>query len=205
MDFDVGEAGIGFADIDKAALVAHGEGVIGKQTSALAMAVLGDGDDNVEGGKGALELHPKLAAPAGNVGRLGCFCEQALVASFEGEEEAIFDFFDGVAEFRAGELEAGLLGGGEQAFEKQAALGEWGFEKGAAIEEEQVESDEADGDLGGCEEIDLFAAEALLELGEGDSAAVAPTDDFAVEDEITGDVADGVEELWEFCDAVERA
>ncbi len=51
----------------------------------------------------------------------------------------------------------------------------------------------------------MFAAEALLQLGERDSAAVAPADDFAVEDEVAGDAADRVEELGEFGDAIEGA
>src|SRR5260370_39906509 len=59
--------------------------------------------------------------------------------------------------------------------------------------------------LGVGEEIDVLAAEALLEFREGDGAAIAPADDFAVEDEIAGDVADGIEKLGKFGYAVERA
>ncbi len=59
--------------------------------------------------------------------------------------------------------------------------------------------------MGAGEEIDLLAAEALLEFREGDGAAIAPADDFAVEDEIAGDVADGIEKLGKFGYAVERA
>jgi hypothetical protein len=51
-----------------------------------------------------------LAAAAGNVGRLGRFGEEAFVASVEGEEEAILDFFGRAAKLGAGELEGGLLG-----------------------------------------------------------------------------------------------
>jgi len=55
------------------------------------------------------------------------------------------------------------------------------------------------------EQIDLFAAETLLEFGEWDSASVTPADDFAVEDEIADDAADRLEEFGEFGDAVEGA
>ncbi len=111
------------------------------------MAVFGDGDDDVERGERALELHPELAAAAGDVGRFGRFGEEAFVARVEGEAKAIFDLFDGAAKFGAGELESGLLGFGEQALEEKAALGERSVEEGAAVEEEQVEDDEADGNL----------------------------------------------------------
>jgi len=108
-DLDIREAGVGFANVDETTVVSHGEGVIGEQTAALAVAVFGDGDDDVEGGERALELHPELAAAAGNVGRLGGFGEEAFVAGVEGEEETIFDFFDRAAKLGASELEGGLL------------------------------------------------------------------------------------------------
>ena len=205
MNLAVGEAGVGFADIDEPAVVAHGERVIGEEAAALAVAVFGDSDDDVERGEGALELHPKLAATAGDIGRFGRFGEQAFVASADRKEEAIFDFFDRVAEFGTGELEGGLPDRGKKALQEEAALGKRSVEQGAAVEEEQVEGDEADGNLRAGEEIDLFPAEALLEFGERDGAAVAPSDDFAVEDEIAGDVADRVEQLGEFGDAIKGA
>src|SRR5258708_39972682 len=73
------------------------------------------------------------------------------------------------------------------------------------MEKEQIEGHKTDRHLGAGEEIDLLAAEALLEFREGDGAAIAPADDFAVEDEIAGDVADGIEKLREFGNAIERA
>src|SRR5258708_13922852 len=73
------------------------------------------------------------------------------------------------------------------------------------MEKEQIEGHKTDRHLGAGEEIDLLAAEALLEFREGDGAAIAPADDFAVEDEIAGDVADGIEKLGKFGYAVERA
>src|SRR5258708_30164179 len=66
-----------------------------------------------------------------------------------------------------------------------------------------MEGDEADGDLRAGEEVDLLAAQALLKFGEWDGAAIAEADYFAIEDEIAGDVADGLEEIGEFGDAIE--
>src|SRR5260370_36893143 len=53
--------------------------------------------------------------------------------------------------------------------------------------------------------MDLLGAGAVLQLGEGDGAAVAPADDFAVKDKIAGDCADRFEKLGEFGHAVEGA
>ena len=122
-----------------------------------------------------------------------------------GEEKTIFDFVDRATDLGAGELKSGLFGVGKKALEEQAALREGGVEQNAAVEEEQIEGDEANGNLRAGEKIDLFAAEALLKLGERDRAGVAPSDDFAVKDEIAGDVADRFEKFGEFRDAVECA
>ena len=89
--------------------------------------------------------------------------------------------------------------------ELQAALGEREVEELVVVEEEQVEGDEADRQTRGREEIDLLAAEALLEFGERERAAVAPADDFAIEDEVAGDVAKRIDEFGEFGDAIQRA
>src|SRR5216684_8537990 len=169
------------------------------------MAVFGDGDDHVERGEWALELHPELAAAAGNVRRLRRFGEQTFVAGVEGEKETVFNFLDRAAKPGAGELQTGLLDFGYKALQEEAALGERSVEQGAVIEKEQIEGHKTDRHLGAGEEIDLLAAEALLEFREGNGAAVAPADDFAVEDEIASDVADGIEKLGKFGDAVERA
>ena len=204
-NLDIGEARVGFADIEQPAVVTDGKCVIGQEAAALAMTVFGDGDDDIERGERTFELHPKLAAAAGHVGRLGCLGEEAFVAGVECEEEAIFDFVDRAADLSAGELKSGLLGLGEKAREKEAALGEGRVEQSAAVKEEQIEGDKAHGNLRAGEKIDLFTAEALLKLGEWDRVGVAPSDDFAVKDEIAGDVADRFEQLGEFRDAVECA
>src|SRR5712672_331301 len=49
-NLDVGQARIGFANIDEPAIVAYGKGVVGKQAAALAVTVFGDGDDDIERG-----------------------------------------------------------------------------------------------------------------------------------------------------------
>src|SRR2546423_9382799 len=161
-DLDVGQAGIGFADVDEALVVTDGEGVIGEEAAAFAVAVFGEGDHDVERGQRTLELHPELAAPAGDIWGFGRFGEQAFVADGESLEKTVFDFFDAAAEFGAGELQQRLLGVGEKAFENQAAFREGRIEEGAAVEKENIESDEADRQVLSREEIDLLAAEALL-------------------------------------------
>src|SRR5437763_16295668 len=161
-DLDVGQAGIGFADVDEALVVTDGEGVIGEEAATLAMAVFGEGDHDVEGGQRTLELHPELAATAGNIWGFGSFGEQAFVADGQRGQKTVFDFFDAAAEFGAGELQQRLLGFGEKALEEQTAFREGRIEEGAAIEEENVEGDEADRQVLAREEIDLLAAEALL-------------------------------------------
>ena len=56
-DLGVGDTGVGFAYVEEFAVgAADGEGVIAEQAGALAVAVLGSGDDDVEGGELALEL-----------------------------------------------------------------------------------------------------------------------------------------------------
>src|SRR6266404_5469042 len=204
-NLDVGQARIGFADVDQAAVVAHGKGVVGKQTTAFAVTVFGDSDDDIESGQRALELHPELAATARDVGRLRSLGEEPFIAGVEGQEEAIFDFVDRAAEFGAGELQAGLFGFGQLALEEQAALGERSVQEGATVQQEQVEGDKTDWNLGRSKEVDLLAAQALLEFGEGDGAAVAPSDDFAIQDKVAGNSAEGLEKFGEFSDAVQGA
>jgi len=68
-DFGVGYTGVGFAYVEEFAVrVLDGEGVVAEQTGALAVPVLGTGDDYVEGGQFALEFDPGEAAAAGLVG-----------------------------------------------------------------------------------------------------------------------------------------
>src|SRR5580704_4957895 len=62
-DLRVGDAGVGFADVEKFSGAgevgtAYGEGVVREQASALPAAVLGAGDDDIEGGEQAFELDP---------------------------------------------------------------------------------------------------------------------------------------------------
>src|SRR2546423_1606723 len=204
-DFHVGQAGVGFADVDQALVVAHGEGVVGEEPAAFAVAIFGEGDHDIERGERALELHPELPTTPGNVRRLGSFGEQAFVADGESLEETVLDFFDAAAEFGAGVLQQRLLGAGEKLLQQKAPLRERRIEQCAVVEKEQVESHEAYWQLLAREEIDLLAAEALLELGEGNGAAIAPADDFAIEDEFAGNTAQGRVQLGEFGDAIERA
>src|SRR2546421_12430720 len=69
----------------------------------------------------------------------------------------------------------------------------------------QIESNKADRNLLAGEEIDLFAAQALLKFGERDSAAAPPSNDFPVQNEISGYAAKGLEKLGKFGDTIERA
>src|SRR5271170_7566115 len=64
VDFGVGEAGVGLADILKLLAIAYCEGVVAEHAGALAVAELCSGDDNVQCGQFALQLQPSETALA---------------------------------------------------------------------------------------------------------------------------------------------
>ena len=71
------------------------------------MAVLGSGDDDVEGGEFAFELDPGESAAAGLVGGIGGFDHDALVGASAGSGVGAVDVFGGLDEAGGGEQEAG--------------------------------------------------------------------------------------------------
>lgn len=75
---------------------------------------------------------------------------------------------------------------GKEGLEVVAAVAEGGFEERGAVVPEEVVGGEGDGDLGAEEEVVAVASEAFLELGKGKGAAVAASEEFAVEDDIGG-------------------
>src|SRR3954464_4826228 len=128
------------------------------------MAIFRKGDDHIEGRERALELDPELAAAPGDIRRLRRLGKQTLVAGGQSRKETILDLFDGAAEFDSRELQAGLLRFPTEAFQERAPPGEGGMGQRAAVQKEQVESHEADGQVRAGEQVDLLAAEALLKF-----------------------------------------
>jgi len=71
-DFGVGDAGVGFADVEEVAVGgADGEGVVAEERSAASVAVFGASNDDIEGGKLSFELDPGEATATGLIGRGG--------------------------------------------------------------------------------------------------------------------------------------
>ena len=115
-DLDVGDAGVGFADVEEFAVeVADGEGVVGEELGAAAAAVFGAGDDDVEGAEFAFELDPGEAAASGEVGGGGGFEHDALVGAGSGVGVGAVDVFGGLDEAGGGDHEAVTGGDSEMA------------------------------------------------------------------------------------------
>src|ERR1051326_7750399 len=91
VDLRVGEAGLGLADVHQLVVAQHGEGVVGEHRAALAVTVLGRGDDAVERRQRLLVLQPRLAAAAGRVDRLRVLDHEALVRAGAGSVEELID------------------------------------------------------------------------------------------------------------------
>lgn len=68
-----------------------GEGVVGEDVSAFAVAEFGGGDDAVEGGEVGFEFKPPFAAAAGGVEGARVFEEDAFVAAIAGGFEGGLD------------------------------------------------------------------------------------------------------------------
>ncbi len=94
LDLGIGEAGVGLADDAElaAGFITDGEGVVGEDFGAFAVALLGGDDDAVEGA-GGLEFQPGLAAATGGVGAGGVFRDQAFMAVAAGLLEGGLDGF----------------------------------------------------------------------------------------------------------------
>ncbi len=196
-DFGVGDAGVGFADVEEGAGgVLNGEGVVAEEAGAAAVAELCAGDDDVEGSEFALELDPGEAAATGEIGGVCGLEHDALVGAGAGVGVGAVDFVGGLDEPGGGEHEArdgvgwgrGVEEGGlcvvvvGSGFEGRdevgcEGLGE-GFEAGAALAQglgeeeiaggsEEIEGHEDDGDVAAHGGIDALAADALAEGGEG--------------------------------------
>src|ERR1043166_1454620 len=73
------------------------------------------------------------------------------------------------------------------------------------IQQEKIKRHEADRNMRGGKKVNLLATEALLKFSEGDRAAIAPSNDFAIENKISRDIAKWRKQLWEFRHAVECA
>ena len=100
-DFEVGEAGVGFADGGEGAcfFIAHGEGVVAQDAAPFAVAVFHGRDDDIECGEAFFEFDPGEAAAAGLVGAGWVLDEEALVSGGADVTEV------GVDLIRAGSVE----------------------------------------------------------------------------------------------------
>ena len=110
-DLGIGDAGVGFADVEQFAGAgevgaAHGEGVVAEQAGALAVAVLGAGDDDVERGEFALQLDPREAAAAGLVDGVGGLDHHAFVGAGAGGGVGAVDVLGALDQARGREQEA---------------------------------------------------------------------------------------------------
>src|SRR5258706_11590008 len=81
VDLSVGQARVGFPDVDQLIVAANGEGDIREHRAAFAVAVLRRGDDTVERRQRLLVLQPRLAAPARRVYRIGRLDHQPFVGA----------------------------------------------------------------------------------------------------------------------------
>src|SRR5579872_6620618 len=93
----------------------------------------------------------------------------------------------------------------QQIRQPQPPLGKFEIEQGFAIEQQQIERDEAHRHEHRCKKIDLLTPQALLEFGKRDRASVTPADDFPVENEVTGNLTQRRGQLRKFSNTIERA
>lgn len=159
------------------------------------MAVFGADNDTIEGGVGHFQFQPGEAAASGHVKAGGVLDHEAFVLALAGLVEGVGDFVDGVG---LGDLgEAKVFGQRREGFEFFAALLQRMVQIIFAIQPEEVESDVFDGDFFLHEEVALSAAETFLEIGKWEGTVATHGEDFAVEDEIDGEVAGGIGEVEE--------
>ena len=93
-NFEVGEAGVGFADGGEGArfFIAHGEGVVAQDAAPFAVAVFHGGDDDIERGEAFFEFDPGQTSATGLVGAGGVFDQEALVSGGADVAEVGVDF-----------------------------------------------------------------------------------------------------------------
>src|SRR5579864_870813 len=233
-DLGVGQSGVGLADSHQtvALLGADRERVVGEDAVPLAVTVLDRRHHHVERGERPLQLQPRLAAASWCVRRTGRLHHHAFIATRQGVLESPLKFVGGAA-WNGGRqsyfLVDSLAGRGawlrrafrlrrarEQSFQATSAFAQRPVEQKCAITVEEIKDHVDGGNLahrpGACREVrpqtslqvGRLAAQALLELGEGQRTPVAPSDDLAVQDELTRQSGKGREELRKLADRVER-
>ena len=113
LDLRVGETRIRLAYSQKAAAVANREGVVGKQSVALAMAIFDGGDHHVERGKRLFQLEPGPAAASGRVERFRTLYNNALVARSQRVLEGLLNGRDRFTKHRRRRMEWRCRPGGK--------------------------------------------------------------------------------------------
>ena len=122
-------------------------------------------------------------------------------------QERRLDVFGGRGVRDGGKVKPCDGAGGEQRFQFAAAVLQRRFEERETVTPEQIVTGNGYRDFAAEEEVVAAgAAEAFLQLGEGQGATVAPGEQFAVDDEIAGQHAHGRDEIGKLLrDAVQVA
>ena len=104
-DLGIAESGVGLADRYQppACVVANGEGVVGEDTVALAVADLDADDDAVDRRQGLFHLQPAEPTATGGVEALRVLDHEALVAPGAGRREELVESLRRVRRFQARE------------------------------------------------------------------------------------------------------
>src|SRR5438067_3093298 len=92
-DLDIGDSGVGFADVHQVSIFcAHRERVVAQHARTLPITELDSGYYAIQGCEFALHLQPGMAAAAGSVEGFAILNHQAFVASGSGFHEDLIDF-----------------------------------------------------------------------------------------------------------------
>ena len=91
-DFNVGEAGISFPDIQQPVAVAHRECVIAQNADPLPVTVFHGSSDHIQRSQFALEFEPRFPSPSWAVRRGGIFNHQSFIAAGLGCFEELIEF-----------------------------------------------------------------------------------------------------------------
>src|SRR5438094_2489159 len=207
-DLLVGEPRVRLADIQKTIAVADRERVIGEHSSALAVAPLHRGHDDIERSQRPLHLEPLHAAAAWPVGRARVLDHEPFVAALACRSELAVEDPD---QRLARRLDPLTLGEYHRRRDRQGAedflaLVERGVKEGAPVALEDVERDEGRWELGAKLVRDVLPAQAGLKVGERHRLSLGEREHLAVDHVCAGNREEGRHQLRVTVgNAVERA
>ena len=197
-DLRISQTGIRFANGQQLPrpLVPHRESVVAQHVAAFAVPLLGAHHDHIERGQFLFVFQPGLPAPARRVKARAVLDHQPFVAAGARRFKGRLDVLGGGHAMDRRDFQARRQG---ERLKREAALGERALEQRRAIEEEQIEGLEDDGDVArAAKEIVLgLAPEALLQIEEREPAALVEREDFAIENDFAGVAASGAGEIGE--------